>query len=73
MGEPFLLVGDVRGDAAGEVEMGASTLASGLRVLVKRDPGVLASAGLVDLEFDFPVDVGEPSLLFGLAVRGRRT
>lgn len=70
MGEPFLLVGDVRGDAAGEVEMGASALASGLRVLVNRDPGVLASAGLVDLEL---VDVGEPSLLFGLAVRGRRT
>lgn len=70
MGEPFPLVGDVRGDAAGEVEMGASTLASGLRVLVNRDPGVLASAGLVDLEL---VDVGEPSLLFGLAVRGRRT
>jgi hypothetical protein len=68
-----LLVGDVRGDVAGDaVAMGASALASGLRVFVKRDPGcVFASAGLVDLEFDFSVDVGEFS--FGLAVRGRKT
>jgi hypothetical protein len=56
---------------------GSACVASVLRVLVKSDPGAttLRSEGLVDLEPVFSVDVGlsEPSLFFGLAVRGRRT
>ena len=74
-----MLVGDVCGDVPGDaVVMGGSTcVASGLRVLVKSDPGAttLRRAGLVDLEPVFSVDVGlvEGSLFFGLAVRGRRT
>jgi hypothetical protein len=70
VGELFLLVGEVRGDAAGEaVEIGAKIcVASGRRVLVNSDPGptVPGRAGLMGL-----VGLVDDSFPLGLVVRGR--